>query len=81
MLVNGVPLPEGSPDQSLDDMFSVGDVITIEGRYALNPITMQPTAHLLQFVITATTTSTATLQPIGRIDQRNRRKVKPLGTR
>lgn len=30
-----------------------GDIFTIEGVYALNPLTYQATAHLQQFVVTA----------------------------
>lgn len=35
------------------ELFRVGDVITIEGIYAYNPITHTPTTHLKQFVVTA----------------------------
>lgn len=30
-----------------------GDVITVEGRYAVNPITRKPTEHLQLFVVTS----------------------------
>lgn len=40
-----------------------GDVITIEGRYAVNPITRQSTGRLQEFVVADTFASQVTLHP------------------
>lgn len=42
---------------SISDCFKAGDVITIEGVYAVNPQTKQSTGSLMQFVVTADTDS------------------------
>lgn len=58
--LNGVPLadfPEGAPLALM-----VGDVITIDGVYAINPMTRKATPYLQQFVITATA-PTVTFMP------------------
>lgn len=61
---NGLPWPEptpivdgvvGAPTVSLAEAFRVGDVFTIEGRYAVNPITREATRHLQTFVVTSVT--------------------------
>lgn len=46
-------------------VFQVGDIITIEGQYAINPMTGQYTAHSQQFVVTADVYggATVTVQP------------------
>ena len=33
--------------------FRVGDMLTFEGRYAMNPLTRARTDHLQQFIVTA----------------------------
>lgn len=42
---------------SITDCYKAGDVITMEGVYAVNPITKEPTGSLMQFVVTADTDS------------------------
>lgn len=44
--------------------FRAGDVITIAGRYALNPVTLKELPYLRQFVITADVTSDMASVPI-----------------
>jgi hypothetical protein len=39
------------------EAFMVGDVFTIEGRYAVNPITQRSTGVLQRFVVTETSTA------------------------
>lgn len=39
------------------ELFQVGDVITIEGRYVVNPLTYEPTRELQRFVVTSTATA------------------------
>lgn len=43
--------------------FRVGDVLTFEGRYAVNPVTRERTDHLQWFIVTATDGSKMTLHP------------------
>jgi hypothetical protein len=49
------------------DPFAVGDVFTIDGRYALNPITRQPTRHLQQWVVTRVDSSGLSASPAPRV--------------
>lgn len=37
---------------SLEQGFRVGDVFTISNRFAVNPVTMEPTRHLQRFIVT-----------------------------
>lgn len=39
---------------ALEETLSIGDIFTIGGRYAINPITRKTTDVLQQFVVTAT---------------------------
>lgn len=62
----GISLPAaGTTDAAavLEQTLQVGDVFTIAGRYALNPITRTPSAHLQEFVITAIVGPTITVSP------------------
>lgn len=45
----------------LDEVLHVGDVFTIEGRYALNPITRESTGILQRFIVTAVSADSAEL--------------------
>lgn len=57
--LNGWPWPapaDLSQPVFASEFLKVGDVFTIAGRYALNPITRKPTSHLQQFVVTASVT-------------------------
>jgi hypothetical protein len=49
--LNGVPL-EGAAPAVLDETLQPGDIFTIVGRYALNPITRKSTGQLQQFIVT-----------------------------
>jgi hypothetical protein len=51
-----VPEP---PSQEL----RVGDVITFEGRNAINPVTREVTEHPQRFIVTAVSGSTFTIYP------------------
>lgn len=42
---------------------NVGDVFTIEGRYAIHPITNQPTPHLQKFIVTGVSGDTVNIIP------------------
>jgi hypothetical protein len=47
------------------DQFFVGDVLTIEGRYATNPVTGLVTPHLQKFMVTAVYPDSVKLHPQG----------------
>ncbi len=61
---------------------AVGDIFTIAGVHAVNPITRQATAHLQQFVITAVVGENISISPattsIGTTISPSR--ITPLGT-
>jgi hypothetical protein len=42
---------------SAGGLFMPGDIVTLAGHYAMNPLTRQPTKHLQQFVVTMGTIS------------------------
>jgi hypothetical protein len=48
-------LPPARPVVMFSDHFSVGDLFTIEGRYAINPLTLKSTGHLQSFIVTGFT--------------------------
>lgn len=48
-------------DAGLDELLRVGDVFTIEGRYALNPITRTTTNVLQKFIVTSVSSDRAEL--------------------
>ncbi len=50
-------LPPPPTIMALGDTLHVGDIFTIEGRYAVNPSTYRVTKHLQQFIVTKTATA------------------------
>jgi len=54
----GGPVPDAA---ALDEVLRVGDVFTIAGRYAVNPITRKTTDVLQQFIVTSVDVDRATL--------------------
>lgn len=63
-------------DASLDAALTVGDVFTIDGWFAFNPVTRLPTTHLQHFVVTATTNGHVDFHP--RMDVPKRHTKRPL---
>ncbi len=61
--------PRWLKDAAVESL-TTGDLFTIEGVYAVNPLTYQPTTMLQQFVITAdvTSDSDAEIWPTMRVD-------------
>jgi len=60
-------LPKGRQDDGLlsnGNVLRKGDIFTIEGRFATNPVTGQPTAHLQLFTVTGDVDEGATHIPI-----------------
>ncbi len=51
--IAGRPEPLGEPP-SVEIAFQKGDIITFEGRYAINPITQRSTGHLQQYQVIET---------------------------
>jgi hypothetical protein len=49
--LGGVPITAAQ----LDQPFQPGDIFTIEGRYAINPVTRHVTPHLQCFMVTRVT--------------------------
>ena len=56
---------EGTPalPKPLSEEFQIGDILTVEGRYAFNPLTREPTEHLQRFIVTDVAGSTLKLHP------------------
>lgn len=52
-----------SANDGLDEQLRVGDIFTIQGRYAFNPVTRRPTKHLQSFMVTAVTSSAIEVIP------------------
>lgn len=63
--VNGLAglAPDGAPAAMLSADLEIGDIFTIAGYYAVNPITRQCTEHLQQFVVTHVNDSGVNLYP------------------
>lgn len=64
--LNGQPWPEPadlSKPAFTSEFLRKGDVFTIQGRYALHPVTGKPTAHLQQFVVTSVVGGSASIAP------------------
>lgn len=81
--LNGLPWPapaDLSAPTFTSEFLSVGDVFTISGRYAINPITRKPTTHLQQFRVTAVSGDDVSVTP-HRARPVKRSDVMPLGTR
>lgn len=57
--LNGIPLAQ----QSIEDELHVGDIFTVEGYYAFNPITRKATPHLQQLIVTAIHTDRVDCSP------------------
>jgi len=61
---------------------AIGDIFTIAGVHAVNPVTRQTTAHLQQFVITAIVGSDISISPsvtsVGHVISPS--LITPLGT-
>jgi hypothetical protein len=51
-----------SAGAGLDEVLHIGDVFTIEGRYAVNPITRQATHVLQRFIVTSVSSDRAELE-------------------
>lgn len=78
-------LPSARPTICTSQQLIIGDVFTISGVYAVNPLTLQWTGRLQQFVITfdATAGSDVPITNISPIPARlvGRGLVEPLGLR
>lgn len=61
----GVTLPDSpaAADAWLGELFQVGDVFTIEGRYAFNPVTLKTCDVLQKFVVTTVCSEDVTFHP------------------
>lgn len=65
---------------ALDQTLLVGDIFTISGRYAVNPVTRKATSHLQQFMVTAIVGDDVSMTPFAARPVK-RADVMPLGTR
>lgn len=55
--------PAGAASPVLGAELAIGDVFTIAGKYAVNPITRKATKHLQQFVVTSINEPTIGISP------------------
>lgn len=79
--LGGVSALAGAPSTpSLDAALQLGDVFTIDGYFAFNPITQKATKHLQQFVVTSVEGATVTMSPQREGRKRiPKNKARPLG--